>query len=119
MPYRKGIFARWPFRSEKRTLHTDVLDGFMVYNETLGEQMTPTRMAWKNGEDLLFDDGFPHYAQNKSNKTRAVLFADIPRIDVPWTWQWIFRMFYVYLMPFTPHWKLDMKLQSRGSNSQF
>ena len=44
-----------------------MLNGFNVYEETAGEQMVPTRMAWKNGEDLLFDDVFPHYVQNSRN----------------------------------------------------
>jgi hypothetical protein len=96
-----------------------VLNGFVVYRETMGEQMTPKRMAWKNGEDLLFDDGFPHYVQNRSNKSRAILFADIPRIDVHWSVQWILRMFYLHALPLTEHWTRDMATQSKGLHRAF
>ena len=35
--------------------------------------------VWKDGEDVLFDETFIHYAENKSDVTRLILFCDIER----------------------------------------
>ena len=34
---------------------------------------------WKDGEDMLFDETYIHYAENKSDVTRLILFCDIER----------------------------------------
>jgi beta-hydroxylase len=34
---------------------------------------------WKDGEDLLFDETYIHYAENKSDVTRLILFCDVER----------------------------------------
>jgi len=34
---------------------------------------------WKDGEDVLFDETFIHYAENKSSVTRLILFCDVER----------------------------------------
>jgi beta-hydroxylase len=34
---------------------------------------------WKDGEDVLFDETFIHYAENKSDVTRLILFCDVER----------------------------------------
>ena len=38
-----------------------------------------TKLYWKEGEDILFDDLFIHQVDNLTNETRVVLFLDIPR----------------------------------------
>jgi len=118
VPFRGGILGSWPFR-EHRTVFKDVLNGFKIYEDSIDEQMKPARMEWKNGEDLLFDDAFPHYVQNKRNQSRAILFADIPRIDLPWPGEWFVRNLYVHFLPFTTHWKEDMIQQSKGLHMSF
>lgn len=35
--------------------------------------------VWKDGEDVLFDETFIHYAENKSDVARLILFCDIER----------------------------------------
>ncbi|WDF54779.1 aspartyl/asparaginyl beta-hydroxylase domain-containing protein [Mucilaginibacter sp. KACC 22063] len=35
--------------------------------------------AWKDGEDVLFDETYIHYAENKTDKDRLILFCDIER----------------------------------------
>jgi beta-hydroxylase len=35
--------------------------------------------SWRNGEDLLFDETFIHYAENTTDQTRIILFCDIER----------------------------------------
>ena len=35
--------------------------------------------AWKDGEDLLFDETFIHSAENATDKTRIILFCDVER----------------------------------------
>ena len=34
---------------------------------------------WKDGEDVLFDETYIHYAENKSDVTRLILFGDVER----------------------------------------
>ena len=34
---------------------------------------------WKDGEDVLFDETYIHYAENKSDVTRLILFCDVER----------------------------------------
>mmetsp|Transcript_34220 Transcript_34220/g.66655 ORF Transcript_34220/g.66655 Transcript_34220/m.66655 type:complete len:396 (+) Transcript_34220:97-1284(+) len=118
VPFRGGLLGSWPFRRH-RDVYLDVLDGFKIYNDSIAEQMNPVRMEWKHGEDLLFDDGFPHYVQNLRNKSRAILFADIPRMDVPYPLWWLLRNLYVHFLPLTSHWVKDMELQHRGLHKAF
>jgi beta-hydroxylase len=35
--------------------------------------------TWHDGEDLLFDETFVHYAENTTNETRIILFCDVER----------------------------------------
>lgn len=35
--------------------------------------------VWRNGEDVIFDETFIHYAQNKTQQQRIVLFCDLER----------------------------------------
>jgi len=35
--------------------------------------------AWRDGEDLLFDETFIHSAENATDKTRIILFCDVER----------------------------------------
>jgi len=82
IPFRGGTLGSWPFRRHKQVF-LDVQNGFKVYEEEVSEQMEPARIEWKHGEDVLFDDGFLHYVQNKVNRSRAILFCDVPRFDLP------------------------------------
>lgn len=34
---------------------------------------------WKDGEDVMFDETYIHYAENKSDVTRLILFCDVER----------------------------------------
>jgi beta-hydroxylase len=35
--------------------------------------------SWRNGEALLFDETYPHYAKNNSDKPRLILMCDVER----------------------------------------
>ncbi len=35
--------------------------------------------AWGNGKDVVFDETYVHWAENKTDQTRVILFADIER----------------------------------------
>lgn len=35
--------------------------------------------AWHDGEDVMFDETYIHHAENKSDKTRLILFCDVER----------------------------------------
>lgn len=36
-------------------------------------------LYWREGQDIMFDDMFPHEVQNNSNEVRVILFLDIKR----------------------------------------
>jgi beta-hydroxylase len=35
--------------------------------------------SWRDGEDLLFDETYVHYAENTTDQTRIILFCDVER----------------------------------------
>ena len=35
--------------------------------------------AWRDGEDIVFDETFVHWAENRTRQTRVILFCDIER----------------------------------------
>ena len=35
--------------------------------------------AWRDGKDVVFDETYVHWAENRSNQTRVILFADVER----------------------------------------
>ncbi len=37
------------------------------------------KYSWKDGESVMFDETFIHYAENKTNQNRIILFLDIKR----------------------------------------
>lgn len=43
------------------------------------------RYSWRDGEATLFDETYVHWAENKSDQTRIILFCDIER---PMKWRW-------------------------------
>lgn len=42
------------------------------------------KYAWREGEDILFDDTYEHYVENQTNQTRIVLFCDVQRQLTGW-----------------------------------
>lgn len=43
------------------------------------------RYSWRDGEATVFDETFVHWAENKTDETRIILFCDIER---PMKWGW-------------------------------
>ena len=43
------------------------------------------RHSWRDGEAVIFDETYVHWAQNESEQTRIILFCDIER---PMKWRW-------------------------------
>jgi beta-hydroxylase len=35
--------------------------------------------AWRDGKDIVFDETYVHWAENRTNETRVILFADVER----------------------------------------
>jgi aspartyl/asparaginyl beta-hydroxylase (cupin superfamily) len=52
-------------------------------------------MEWTEGESILWDDTFPHFAENLTKERRVVLFVDVVRGDLPrwarWVTRWVVR----------------------------
>ncbi|PDO89046.1 lipid A hydroxylase LpxO [Kosakonia pseudosacchari] len=43
------------------------------------------RHSWRDGEAVIFDETYVHWAENKTDQTRIILFCDIER---PMKWRW-------------------------------
>ena len=68
--------------------HRDPYAGSLRYHLGLVTPKTPGECrifvdgipyTWHDGEDLLFDETYLHYAENTTNETRIILFADVER----------------------------------------
>lgn len=46
------------------------------------------RHSWRDGEAVIFDETYVHWAENKTEQTRIILFCDIER---PMKWRWAER----------------------------
>jgi beta-hydroxylase len=75
------------------TLHRDPYAGSLRYHLGLD---TPNddgcaiivdgeRYSWRDGEEVVFDETYLHWAENKTNKDRIILFCDIER---PMRFRW-------------------------------
>lgn len=54
--------------------------------------------AWKDGEDVMFDETYIHYAENKTDMDRIILFCDVQRPVSTWFakgWDKFFSWFIV------------------------
>lgn len=47
--------------------------------------MDRDRHSWRDGQAVIFDKTYVHWAQNESDQTRIILFCDIER---PMKWRW-------------------------------
>ncbi|SDT41860.1 beta-hydroxylase [Mucilaginibacter mallensis] len=86
-----AMFAVLPAGSELLQ-HRDPYAGSLRYHLGL---ITPNSEAcnivvdgqpyyWKDGEDVLFDETYIHYAENKTNMDRLILFCDVERPVKTW-----------------------------------
>jgi beta-hydroxylase len=75
------------------TLHRDPYAGSLRYHLGLA---TPNddgcaiivdgeRYSWRDGEDIVFDETYLHWAENRTDKDRIILFCDIER---PMKFRW-------------------------------
>lgn len=53
---------------------------------------------WKNGEDVLFDETYIHYAENETDMDRVILFCDVQRPMRNWFAAKVNQFFSKYLM---------------------
>ena len=44
------------------------------------------KYAWRDGEAVMFDETYIHYAENKTDQTRLILFCDVER---PFKYRWM------------------------------
>jgi len=86
-----AMFAVLPAGSEL-LMHRDPYAGSLSYHLGL---ITPNSeacnivvdgqpYAWRDGEDVLFDETYIHYAQNKTDMDRLILFCDVERPVKTW-----------------------------------
>ena len=51
------------------------------------------RYSWRDGEAVMFDETFIHYAENTSEQNRIILFIDVKRPVTFFLVDWINRLF--------------------------
>ncbi len=73
------------------TLHRDPYVGSLRYHRWIRRMMTAARSSdgerysWRDGEEVVFDATYLHWAENKTDKDRIILFCDIER---PMKYRW-------------------------------
>lgn len=81
--------------------HRDPYAGSLRYHLGLSTPDSPdcfinvdgTHYAWKDGEAVMFDETFIHYAENKTDCNRIILFVDIKRPTRFFLVDWINELF--------------------------
>src|SRR4029078_9314403 len=81
-----AMFALLP-PGGKLNRHRDPFAGSLRYHLSLVTPISPLSRiyvagepyAWRDGEDLLFDETYIHSAENGTDKTRIILFCDVER----------------------------------------
>lgn len=70
---------------------------------------------WKNGDFVLFDDTYEHFAVNESYQSRAILFMQVLR-PMPPFWSAVAR-FMMWLTRLLPYFKIPVKLHREWERS--
>ena len=81
-----AMFAMLP-AGGKLGVHRDPYAGSLRYHLGLKTPNSPDcriivdgeSYAWKDGEDIIFDETFVHWAENKTAQNRIILFCDVER----------------------------------------
>ncbi len=89
---RAAMFAELP-PGARLVRHRDPYAGSMRYHLGLVTPNSPDcfievdgeRYFWRDGEGVIFDETFIHYAENTTDKDRLILFCDIER---PLKYRW-------------------------------
>ena len=87
-----AMFAELPPGS-KLVRHRDPYAGSLRYHLGLDTPNDPgcyinvdgQSYSWRDGEGVMFDETFIHYAENTTNKNRIILFCDVER---PMQYRW-------------------------------
>lgn len=83
---RGAMFAILPSGAQL-TLHADPLACSLRYHLGLSTPnseechivVDDARLVWRDGQDFVFDETYPHYAQNKADTSRLILLCDVER----------------------------------------
>jgi beta-hydroxylase len=88
IPCVKGAMFATLSPGSRLVTHRDPFAGSLRYHLGLSTPKSPGECrifvdgepyTWHDGEDLLFDETYLHYAENTTNETRIILFCDIER----------------------------------------
>mgnify|MGYP003653709013 FL=1 len=81
------------------------------------------KYCWKEGDTVVFDDTYEHFAVNSSNNNRVVLFLDYMR-PLPKPWNWInllvlkmARLIPYFREPIKRHKEWEKKFYLEGENN--
>jgi beta-hydroxylase len=86
-----AMFAVLPAGSEL-LMHRDPYAGSLRYHlglitpnsEACNIVVDGQKYAWRDGEDVMFDETYIHYAENKTDMDRLILFCDVERPVKTW-----------------------------------
>jgi beta-hydroxylase len=91
-----AMFAELPAGS-RLVRHRDPYAGSVRYHLGLVTPNSPDchivvdgeLYSWKDGESVVFDETYIHYAENKTNQNRIILFCDLER---PMKYRWAAKL---------------------------
>jgi beta-hydroxylase len=94
------MFAMLP-RGARLVKHRDPYAGSLRYHLGLVTPNTDNcfidvdgqRYSWRDGEAVMFDETYIHYAENSSEQNRIILFLDVKRPVHLFLVDWINRLF--------------------------
>jgi beta-hydroxylase len=100
-----AMFASLP-PNAKLVKHRDPYAGSLRYHMGLITPNDPAcyievdgqRYHWRDGEVVMFDETYIHYAENTTDKPRIILFADIERPVYTPVVRWLNRVFATVVM---------------------
>lgn len=86
-----AMFAVLPAGSEL-LMHRDPYAGSLRYHlglitpnsESCNIVVDGQKYAWRDGEDVMFDETYIHYAENRTDMDRLILFCDVERPVKTW-----------------------------------
>jgi len=88
-------------RSQKPWMQVQDCHDYHTYNKTNKCHRIET-YHWKEGQEFIFDDSFPHWTHNPTDEERLIFFMHIPRVDFKgWRENFIAR-FFCYAFSFVP-----------------
>ncbi|MBL0727133.1 aspartyl/asparaginyl beta-hydroxylase domain-containing protein [Piscinibacter sp. HJYY11] len=121
-----AMFASLP-PGARLTRHRDPYAGSLRYHLGLATPNDPgcfievdgQRYHWRDGEAVMFDETYIHYAENTTEQQRVVLFCDVERPLHTKAMRWFNRFFATHVMAAASSQNVETEHDSVGGINRF